>query len=133
MDEKKVRETIRKVEAQRDSTPFDAERETACRMLETLRAKLAAAREQGSLMEISYSLMNEWERRVLFTLCRHYGLRTFRRRGQRQSTVIVLVSASFQHGTLWPHFVQLTQTLDPLVDGVVSQFLRESIPDKASW
>ncbi len=60
-------------------------------------------------------------------LLRRYGIRPYRYRGQRRTTVMARLSRSFVNDTLWPEFEELQQTLstyfDALTDRVIEQVL----------
>jgi hypothetical protein len=63
----------------------------------------------------------------LVALLRRYGIRPYRYRGQRRTTVMARLSRSFVNDTLWPEFEELQQTLstyfDALTDRVIEQVL----------
>lgn len=97
-------EKLRKIEALHEGTTVDGEREAARRAAERIRARLAELRGREQDEELLYSLPVPWKRKLFVALCRRYGLKPYRERGRRYSTVIVRAPKSFQHGTLWPEF-----------------------------
>jgi hypothetical protein len=60
-------------------------------------------------------------------LLRRYGIRPYRYRGQRRTTVMARLNRRFVNDTLWPEFLDLQSTLvayfDTLTDRVIEQAL----------
>ncbi len=60
-------------------------------------------------------------------LLRRYGIRPYRYRGQRRTTVMARLNRRFENDTLWPEFLDLQSTLvayfDTLTDRVIEQVL----------
>lgn len=66
-------------------------------------------------------------------LARRYGLKPFRYRRQRYTTVMVSVSKRFVDGTLWPEYLELDrvlrETLDRATDRVLSQVFQQDVAE----
>lgn len=60
-------------------------------------------------------------------LLRRYGLKPYRYRGQRRTTVMTKVTKSFVDQTLWPEFQQLNATLRGYLDDVTKRVIAEAI------
>jgi hypothetical protein len=125
-------EKLRKIEALHAGTTVDGEREAARRAAERIRARLAELRGLEKDEELVYSLPDPWKRKLFVALCRRYGLKPFRERGRRYSTVQVRAPEAFQHGTLWPEFLALSQELHAHLDELTERVIREAINDDVS-
>jgi hypothetical protein len=134
--EEKVRERLRKIAALYEGAITPGEREAAASALARLRAQLAAISEKlpdepasraEPAIEFQISLTDPWMRRLFLALCRRYGLRPFRYRRQRRSTVIVRAPRSFVDGTLWPEYVELRSALSDYLEEATERIIREEV------
>ena len=122
-------ETLRKIEALHAGTNFDGERDAAKRAAERIRARLAELRVQEREELRHYSLPDPWKRQLFVALCRRYGLKPFRDRGRRSSTIQVRAPRSFHLKTLSPEFHALADQLDAHLAEVTKRVIREAIHD----
>ena len=61
------------------------------------------------------------------TLMRRYGVKPYRYRGQRHTTIVAMVSKRFVDETLWPEYVQLHDTLQAHLDEVTTRVIAEAL------
>jgi hypothetical protein len=132
MDEAALLDKLRKIEALFAGATTDGEREAARAAAEKIRARLVDARGREPDVELYYSLHDPWKRLMFIALCRRYGLRPFRQYRQRSTTVGVRAPKSFQEGTLWPEFLQLSKELSEHLRTVTERVIREAIHADAS-
>lgn len=125
-------EKLRKIEALHAGTKVDGEREAARRAAERIRERLAELRGREQETEYQYRLPDPWKRRLFLALCRRYGLKPYRERGQRQTTVMLRAPKSFQDRTLWPEYRALAEELDAHLDELTTRVIREAIDDDVS-
>jgi hypothetical protein len=64
---------------------------------------------------------------LFIALCRRYGLKPYRERGRRHSTVQVRAPETFQKRTLWPEFLALSKELEADLDELADRVIREAI------
>jgi hypothetical protein len=81
---------------------------------------------------LNFLCSDPWERKVLLALLRRYGLRTYRYRRQRHSTVVTRVSVRFVKETLWPEFQQIAKVLATYLDEITTRVIAETIHHDAS-
>ena len=74
-----------------------------------------------------YPLPDAWSRKVLLALIRRYGLRPFRYRGQRHTTVMVKAPRRFVEETLSPEFSQILATLRRHLDEITERVVADVI------
>ena len=120
-------EKLRKIEALHAGTTVDGEREAARRAAERIRARLAELRGREQDIIMQYALPDPLKRRLFVALCRRYGLKPHRERGQRYSTVQVRAPQTFQQRTLWPEFLALAEVLHAHLEEITERVVREAI------
>ncbi|HEY4824335.1 MAG TPA: hypothetical protein VIH49_04730 [Solirubrobacteraceae bacterium] len=125
-------EKLRKIEALYAGTNVDGEREAARRAGERIRARLAELRGREEDEVLVYSLPDPWKRKLFVALCRRYGLKPYRERGRRYSSVNVRAPKTFQHRTLWPEFEALSEELHAHLNELTERVIREAIDDDVS-
>lgn len=129
MDDAKLLENLRSLEAEALGLPATADRSARMHAIERLRAKLAEARTREPDDTFSVSLPDPWQQAVFLALARRYGLRPHRHARQRRSTVVVTAPVSFYERVLWPEFTVLTCALGAWFDLLTSRVLREVLDD----
>lgn len=120
-------EKLRKIEALHAGTKVDGEREAARRAAERIRARIEELRGREEDVELLYRLPDPWTRKLFIALCRRYGLKPFRERGRRTSTIQVRAPKTFHDRTLWPEFVALSKELETHLDEITDRVIREAI------
>ena len=120
-------EKLRKLEALHAGTKVDGEREAARRAAEKIRARLEELRSRETDVELLYRLEDRWTRKLFIALCRRYGLKPFRERGRRYSTIQVRAPKAFHDRTLWPEFLALSGELEKHLDELTDRVIREAI------
>lgn len=122
-------EKLRKIEALHAGTTVAGEREAARRAAERIRSRLAELRGKEQDEELLYRLPDPWKRKLFLALCRRYGLKPFRERGRRYSTIQIKAPLTFQNGTLWPEFLALSAELDAHLTELTERVIREAIDE----
>ena len=120
-------EKLRKLEALFARPGPEGERAAAASALERLRARLRQLEESQPPQEYRFSLPDTWSRRLFVALARRYGLRPYRERGQRRTTVMLRTSAKFVDETLWPEFVELQKELSRQLEAVTLRIIHQAV------
>ncbi len=76
---------------------------------------------------MKFTLGDGWNHRLFLALCRLYGLKPYRRHGQRRTTVMLHVVPSFANDILWPEFVQLAEALADYLNEATDRIIREEV------
>src|SRR5688572_16980437 len=121
MDEAKLLETLRRIEALFAGATTPGERDAAGAARDRIRARLKAVSKDDPPIEYRFSMPDGWSRKVFLALLRRYGLEPYRYPGQRHTTVMVRVSTRFVDETLWPEYKQLAETLRHHLDEITSR------------
>ncbi len=131
-DETQLREKLRKIEALFAGAGTAGERLAAEAALDRVRARLAEMEQRDPAVEMQFSMADQWSRRLFLALSRRYGLRPFRYRRQRLTTVVMRVPRGFVDQVLWPEFQELNQALVQYLNDVTLRMIREEVHGDAS-
>ena len=127
MDEAKLLERLRRIEALHAGATTEGERAAAAHAREQIKARLAKAQAQETPIEYRFSMADLWSRKVFIALLRRYGLNPYRFHGQRHTTVMVMAPESFVEETLWPEFEAISETLRAYLSEVTERVITEVI------
>ncbi len=120
------------IEALFSGAKTDGERVAADRARERILARLKEFEQRDPPVEYRFTLSSAWSRRLFVAVLRRYGIRPYRYRRQRHTTVMARVPVSFVDQTLWPEFVELDKALQAHLDAVTERVIREGIHAEAS-
>ena len=88
--EAELRERLRKIEALFAGAGTVGEKLAAEAALERVRARLAELQGRDEMIEMQFSLGDQWSRQLFLALCRRYGLKPYRLHRQRRTTVMLI-------------------------------------------
>ena len=125
--EQELREKLRKIEALFAGAATHGERQAAMAARERIQEKLKGFEARERAEEMRFTLGDGWHLRLFLALCRRYGLKPYRRHGQRRTTIMLMVVPSFVDGLLWPEFTQLAQALREYLDEATERIIREEV------
>jgi hypothetical protein len=126
-DERRLVDKLRRIESLFAGATTDGERAAAADAAARLRKRLDEAAKADPPVEYRFSVADNWSRKLLLALLRRYGIRPYRYRSQRRTTVMALVSRRFIDETLWPEFMELNQTLQAYLNDVTERVIDEAI------
>lgn len=125
-------EKLRRIEALYAGAASAGERAAAESARQRIAQKLEQHEATDPLIEYRFTLDNRWSRKLFIALLRRYGIRPYRYRRQRYTTVMARVSASFVDQTLWPEFVELDQALLEHLNRITDDVIKQAIFDDIS-
>lgn len=126
-EERHLIEKLRKIETLFARTTNSGERQAAESASERIRRRLAQSEEAEPAVEYRFSLPDGWSKLLFIALLRRYGLKPYRYAGQRRTTVMVKVAASFVDEVLWPEFQEVNATLRSHLDSVTTRIIQQAI------
>ncbi len=133
--EARLIEKLRAIEALHARPGTSAEGQAAANARERILQRLAELSTDDVPVEYRFSMPDMWSRRVFVALLRRYGIRPYRYRRQRYTTVMAKVSQRFVDDTLWPQYEafsnSLREYLAEVTDRVVSQVIHEDLTEAA--
>jgi len=132
MDEAKLIEKLRLIEALFAGATTEGEQVAAEHARQRILTRLRSMEVEDPPVEYQFSMRDMWTRRVFVALLRRYGLRPYRYRRQRYTTVMVKVSKRFVDETLWPQFESLSETLREYLSEVTDRVVIQVINDDLS-
>ena len=74
-----------------------------------------------------FSLPDPWSRQLFIALARRYGLRPYRYRRQRRTTIMLTAPQSFLDQILWREFVQINEALTEYLADITEKIIRNEI------
>ncbi|MCW2284874.1 hypothetical protein M2323_002772 [Rhodoblastus acidophilus] len=130
--ESQLREKLRKIEALFAGAGTPGERLAAEAALERVRARLAEFGRQDPPIEMQFSIPDQWSRHLFVALARRYGLKPYRLKRQRRTTLMIRVPKNFVNQVLWPEFNELNRALQSYLHEVTLRVIRDEIHADAS-
>ena len=124
-------EKLRRIEALHARPGSEGERQAAERARERIQARLNQLEAEEPPIEFRFTLADQWSRHLFVALMRRYGIRPYRYRGQRRTTVMARLSRSFVNDTLWPEFLELQSTLAAYFDALTDRVIEQALEVKA--
>ena len=124
VDEKALLEKLRRIEALHAGATTPGERDAAANAIRHIQQRLALAEKEAPPVEYKFTLADQWSRKLFMALARRYGLKPFRYRGQRYTTVMLRVPKRFVDDTLWPEFCELDTALRQTLERATDQVLK---------
>ena len=127
MDEARLLEKLKAIEALHAGATTDGERVAALGAHARILARLKAERAKDKEVEMVFTLRNPWSSQLFAALCRRYELKPYRYRRQRRTTLNVRAPQSFIDKTLWPEFVAIDRELREHIDDITSHIIKTAI------
>jgi hypothetical protein len=106
-----LRDKLRKIEALFAGATTSGERAATGAGAARIRARPHQSERSERPVEMRFSLPDPWSRQLFIALARRYGLRPYRYRRQRRTTIMLTVPQGFLDQILWPEFVQIDEAL----------------------
>jgi hypothetical protein len=131
-DEARLREKLSRIEALFAGATTDGERVAAAEAKRRIQERLKGFEKLDPPVEFRFSLPDPWMRKVFLALVRRYGLEPYRHRGQRRTTIMVKVPATFVNETLWPEFQQISAAMRTHLDQVTDRIIADVIHGDSS-
>ena len=126
-DEQKLIDKLRRIEALFARPGTEGERAAAASACERIRARLREIERTDAPIEYTFNLPDRWSHRLLVALLRRYGVKPYRYRRQRYTTIMARVSARFVDETLWPEYRQIHETLLTHLEAVTARVIEEAL------
>jgi flavin-binding protein dodecin len=132
LDLKTLFEKMRRIEALHAGATTPGERDAAANAIKRMRERMKTLETEDPPVEYKFALGDSWSRKLFLAIVRRYGLKPYRHRGQRYTTVMVRVSKRFVDRTLWPEFVELDAALREALDRATDDVIAKVFEQQAS-
>ena len=131
MDERELIDKLRRIQALYLGAATAGERAAAHKAYERVRTRLEQERYTKAT-EYKFTMADHFQRRLFVALARKHGLRPFRYKRQRYTTVMLHVAPRFVDEVLWPEFEQLSETLQEYLSEVTTRVIAEAVHEDQS-
>ncbi len=128
--EQQLREKLRKITALFEGAKTAGERQAAAAALERIRQALQASDRQQApppLVELKFTMADQWQRRLFTALCRRYGFEPYRYKRQRHMTIMIRAPRDFVKQVLWPEYEDLQSALHDYLSEATDQLIRDQV------
>jgi hypothetical protein len=125
--EQQLRDRLRKISALFEGATTIGERNAAAAAIERVKQALASTAKIELPAEYTFKMRDDWHRRLFAALCLRYGLKPYRYKRQRRTTVMVRVPKSFVDKTLWPEYLELEKALGEYLNEATERIIREEV------
>lgn len=132
MTEEDLIKKLQKIERLFSGATTHGERDAAASAMSRIREKLEALEKEEKPVEFQLSIPDSSSRKLFIALARRYGIKPYRQKRQRRTTIMVLVPRSFLNDTLWPEFQELNKALLAYISEITDKVIREHINNDAS-
>lgn len=133
MDEERLIKRLRLVEALHAGAATAGEKMAAELARERILDRLKLLEKEDPPVEYQFSMNDMWSRKVFVSLLRRYGIKPYRYKGQRYTTVMARLSKDFLDFTLWPEYQEISEVLrtylSEVTERVISQVIHQDSSD----
>ena len=127
--EARLKEKLRAIEALFAGGATEGERDAAGRARDRIAERIAQLVAETPV-EWQFTSLNVWERRLLVSLAKRYGLKAYRYKGQRRTTLIVKAPGPFLRDVFSPEFQRMGETLHEHLAEVAERVIAEVLESK---
>ncbi len=132
MNEAKLTEKLKLIEALFSGATTEGEKDAAFNALQRIRSRLEEIKKKDPPVEYKFTMSDLWSRKLFLALLRRYDIKPYRYYRQRQTTVMAKIPKSFVDETLWPEFEELNKTLKEYLGEITNKVISESIHSDSS-
>jgi len=128
-------EKIKKIEALIEGAKTDGEKNAAISAKDRILKKHPELDIDKDVLEFTLRTSDSWHKKLLLAICRKYGLRPYRYKGQKYTTVMVRANTDFLNKIVWSEYIEYSNHLEKLVgaitDDLISKIHKEEDEDLA--
>jgi hypothetical protein len=132
MNETKLTEKLKRIEALFAGATTDGEKDAAFNALQKIRDRLNKIKEEDPPIEYKFTMTDIYSKKLFLALLRRYDIKPYRYQRQRYTTVMAQMPQSFVDETLWPEFEELNKTLMEYLQDITNKIICESIHSDSS-
>lgn len=126
-DEQELKEKLKKIEALFAGTPESGEMLAALEAADRIKERLESIKKTDAPIEYSFRMTSMWSKKLFVALLRRYGIRPYRYKRQKYTTVMARVPVTFVENVLWPEFQKLDMELSSYIDNITNRIISENI------
>ncbi len=119
-----LQEKIKKIEALILGTQTKGEKNaTISDKDRILKKKYPELEINRDAVEFNLSTTDYWHKKLLLAICRKYGLKPYRYKRQKYTTVMVYVNEVFLNTVVWKEYLEYSRHLESLVDDITNDLI----------
>jgi len=116
-------EKIRKIEALIDGASSVGEKQAAVSAKERILNKYPHLEIHRDAKEYSLRTDGEWDKKLLLAICHKYGVKPYRYKRQKYTTVMVNINEKFLNEVLWKEYTEYSIHLSKLVGEITDNLI----------
>lgn len=117
-------EKIRKIEALIKGAQTGGEKNAAILAKNRIHKKLIAEKKTQKV-EYTLRTSDSWHKKLLVAICRKYGVRPYRYKRQKYTTVMININEQFLEDVLWKEYLEYSKHLEELVEEITNNIIRK--------
>ena len=126
-----IAEKLQKVEALRQGATTEDEKNAAQNARIKLKKKLEQYQRKEKILEWTFRTRSRFEKRLLQAVLKRYGLRPYRYKRQKYTTVMAKMSKSVCE-IVWSKYQQMRKILSDHLDDVTDKIIKAAVNDDDS-
>jgi hypothetical protein len=75
--------------------------------------------------EYALHTLDNWHKKLLLAICHKYGIKPYRYRRQKYTTVMVNINEQFLNEVLWKEFLQYSKELEALIQDITDTLINK--------
>jgi hypothetical protein len=127
VNEQDLIEKLHLIERLYSGAATEGEKDAAAHAYERIKKRLAEMERTEQPVKFKFTMADMWSRRLFVALMRRYGIKPYRYKRQRYTTVMAKAPPSFVRETLWPEFEKLNELLRNYLEEVTERVVTEAI------
>lgn len=127
MQEQDLIDKLRKIERLHAGATTPGEQDATAAAIARIRRRLGEVERVEKPVEYRFRMNDDWSKKLFIALLRRYGLKPYRYARQRHTTVMVRVPRSFVNDTLWPEYLELSDTLRKYLTEITDRVIAEGV------
>ena len=114
----KLLERIKKIEALIVGAQTEGEKNAAISAKDRVLNTYQELKTEANNVEFILRAPDSWHKRLLLSICRKYGLKLYRYKGQKYTTVMVNVNEEYLNKIVWKEYLEYSDHLEKLVGAI---------------
>ena len=121
---KELLEKIKRIEALIEGSKTEGEKNAAILAKSRVNKRLVEE-EKMQVEEYTLYTPGTWHKRLLLAICRKYGVRPYRYKRQKYTTVMVMANANFVNDVIWKEYLEYSGHLEKLVEEITDSIIKK--------
>jgi len=118
-----ILEKIKKIEAMITGAQTQGEKSAALSAKARILKKYPNLDIDKDVLEFSLRTPDHWHKKLLLAICHKYGLKPYRYKGQKYTTVMVRANEAFLNMVVWKEYLEYSDHLEKLVGAITDNLI----------